>query len=79
MSDIFISYSQADRSCAHEVVALLETQGLGCWIAPRDISPSAEWAAEIIDAEEVTPSKSLEFFLSEVPRAAQRCLPPGAR
>lgn len=50
MSDIFISYSQADRECAHEVVALLEAQGLKCWIAPRDISPSADWAAEIIDA-----------------------------
>lgn len=50
MSDIFISYSQADRQCAHEVVALLEAQGLKCWIAPRDISPSADWAAEIIDA-----------------------------
>ena len=50
MSDIFISYSQADRGCAHEMVALLEAQGLRCWIAPRDISPSADWAAEIIDA-----------------------------
>jgi len=50
VSDIFISYSQADRECAHEVVALLEAQGLTCWIAPRDISPSADWAAEIIDA-----------------------------
>jgi hypothetical protein len=50
VSDIFISYSQADRECAHELVALLEAQGLKCWIAPRDISPSADWAAEIIDA-----------------------------
>jgi hypothetical protein len=50
LSDIFISYSQADRACAHEMVALLEAQGLRCWIAPRDISPSADWAAEIIDA-----------------------------
>jgi len=50
LSDIFISYSQADRGCAHEMVALLEAQGLRCWIAPRDISPSADWAAEIIDA-----------------------------
>ena len=31
-------------------MALLEAQGLKCWIAPRDISPSADWAAEIIDA-----------------------------
>ncbi len=50
MSDIFISYSQADRGCAHELVDLLEAQGLSCWIAPRDIAPSADWAAEIIDA-----------------------------
>jgi hypothetical protein len=50
VSDIFVSYSKADRSCAHELVALLETHGLRCWIAPRDISPSADWAAEIIDA-----------------------------
>lgn len=32
------------------MVALLEAQRLKCWIAPRDISPSADWAAEIIDA-----------------------------
>ena len=48
--NIFVSYSQADRDCAFELVARLEAQGIGCWIAPRDISPSADWAAEIIDA-----------------------------
>jgi hypothetical protein len=50
VSDIFISYSQADRECAYEMLARLEAQGLKCWIAPRDITPSADWAAEIIDA-----------------------------
>ena len=50
MSDVFISYSQPDRDCAHEMVARLEAQGVKCWIAPRDIAPSADWAAEIIDA-----------------------------
>ncbi len=50
MNEIFVSYSQADRECAHELVAVLEAQGLDCWIAPRDISPSADWAEEIIDA-----------------------------
>ena len=25
-------------------------QGIDCWIAPRDIAPSADWAAEIMDA-----------------------------
>jgi hypothetical protein len=48
--DVFISYSQPDHGCAFEVVARLEAQGINCWIAPRDIAPSADWAAEIMDA-----------------------------
>ena len=48
--DVFISYSQADRDCAFELTARLEGQGIDCWIAPRDIAPSADWAAEIMDA-----------------------------
>jgi TIR domain-containing protein len=46
----FVSYSQPDRECAHAIVAHLEAQGVQCWIAPRDISPSSDWAEEIIDA-----------------------------
>src|SRR5580704_5343508 len=48
--DVFISYSQPDRECAVELVARLEAEGINCWIAPRDIAPSADWAAEIMDA-----------------------------
>jgi hypothetical protein len=47
---VFISYSQADRECAFELVGQLEEQGVQCWIAPRDIAPSADWASEIMDA-----------------------------
>src|SRR6202142_4327190 len=47
---VFISYSQSDRDCAFELVARLEAQGIEGWIAPRDIAPSADWAAEIMDA-----------------------------
>ncbi|MDB6085756.1 MAG: hypothetical protein JWN43_3637 [Gammaproteobacteria bacterium] len=50
MGDIFISYSQPDGECAFELVARLESEGIKCWIAPRDIAPAADWAAEIIDA-----------------------------
>jgi TIR domain len=50
MSDVFVSYSQPDAGCALELVARLEAAGFGCWIAPRDIAPAADWAAEIIDA-----------------------------
>src|SRR5258707_13788350 len=48
--DVFISYSQPDHTCAFELVARLEAEGINCWIAPRDIAPSADWAAEIMDA-----------------------------
>jgi hypothetical protein len=48
--DLFISYSQPDQACAYELVERLESAGFKCWIAPRDIAPSADWAAEIIDA-----------------------------
>jgi len=48
--DVFVSYSVPDRDCAFEIVARLEARGLSAWIAPRDISPAAEWAEEIIDA-----------------------------
>jgi hypothetical protein len=48
--EVFISYSQPDYECAVEMVARLEREDISCWIAPRDIAPSADWAAEIIDA-----------------------------
>jgi hypothetical protein len=48
--DVFVSYSQPDRECAFELVAQLEADGLGVWIAPRDMAPASDWAAEIIDA-----------------------------
>ena len=48
--EVFVSYSQPDYECAMELVARLEGEGVNCWVAPRDIAPSADWAAEIIDA-----------------------------
>ena len=48
--DVFVSYSQPDRDCALQLVAHLESQGIGVWVAPRDISPAADWAEEIIEA-----------------------------
>jgi hypothetical protein len=48
--DVFVSYSQPDKDLAFEVVARVEARGIGCWVAPRDITPAADWAAEIIEA-----------------------------
>lgn len=48
--DVFVSYCQADRESAFELVAQLEAQGISSWIAPRDIAPAVDWAAEIVTA-----------------------------
>jgi hypothetical protein len=61
---VFISYSQPDRDCAFELVARLEGQGINCWIAPRDIAPSADWAAEIMDAISAASTMILVFSAS---------------
>ncbi len=47
---VFVSYSQPDRDVAFELVARVEAHGIPVWIAPRNVAPSADWAAEIIDA-----------------------------
>lgn len=47
--ETFISYAQADKTYADAVCHKLESSGVRCWIAPRDISPSKDWAEEIID------------------------------
>jgi len=48
--DVFVSYSQADRECAFQLVTALESRGIGVWVAPRDISPATDWAEAIIEA-----------------------------
>jgi hypothetical protein len=52
--DVFVSYSLPDRDSAFDLVARLEARGMSVWIAPRDISPAADWAEEIIDAISAT-------------------------
>jgi hypothetical protein len=47
---VFLSYSHHDNEIALGVVAALEASGADVWMAPRDVTPGAEWAAAIIDA-----------------------------
>lgn len=102
--DVFISHSSQDKTIADAVCAMLESRGIRCWIAPRDILPGTDWGESIIDGinesrlmvlvfttnankssqitheveravhkgipiipfriEDITPSKSLEYFIS---------------
>jgi tetratricopeptide (TPR) repeat protein len=47
---VFISYSSKDEPVAEMVRAALETEDIGCWIAPRDIPPGGVWADAIVGA-----------------------------
>ena len=50
--DVFICHSAKDKTTADAVCAMLESNGVRCWIAPRDVTPGMEWSECIIDAIE---------------------------
>src|SRR5260221_4040364 len=45
---VFISHSSKDRETADAICAHLESAGIKCWIAPRDIEPGATWTKGIM-------------------------------
>ena len=57
---VFISYAtekgdsmeSKDRQVADKVCIALESEGIQCWIAPRNIMPGDDWLNSIIDAVE---------------------------
>jgi hypothetical protein len=82
--DVFISYSSQNKAVADTVCAVLELNGVRCWMAPRDITPGAEWAGSIIHAINDTRAFVLIFssfantslqVKREVERAANRGIP----
>ena len=48
--DVFVSHSAKDKPTADAVCAVLEAQGIRCWVAPRDIVPGKDWGESIVDA-----------------------------
>ena len=84
MSDVFVSYASADREPAFRIVDYLESQGIRCWIAPRDVSPGKEYGEAIIEAIEHTralvlvlsdQSNESTFVRKEVERAVSKTKP----
>ena len=58
---VFISYASenvnsttSDRQVADQICTALESQGIRCWIAHRDILPGDDWMDAIIDAVDQT-------------------------
>jgi len=48
--DVFISYCTEDAPVAEAVCGALESAGIKCWIAPRDVRPGENWGRSIIKA-----------------------------
>src|SRR5450432_1726075 len=61
-NDVFISYASQDAAVANSIVENLESHGLKCWIAPRDVTPGALYADGIIRA--INEAKVLVLVLS---------------
>jgi hypothetical protein len=47
--DVFLSHSHVDKRHADAICHCLEDAGVRCWVAPRDIRPSEDWAEAIIN------------------------------
>jgi TolB-like protein len=48
--DVFVSYASQDVAVANSIVETLESQGVKCWLAPRDVKAGAQYADAIVRA-----------------------------
>jgi adenylate cyclase len=60
---VFVSYASQDAAVANSVVEVLETAGLRCWIAPRNVVPGSLYADEIIGA--INDAEAVVLVVSE--------------
>jgi len=59
--DVFISHSSMDKQIADTVCAFLESKGVSCWIAPRNILPGEEWGDSILRGIQTCPIMVIIF------------------
>ncbi len=64
---IFISYASVDKVVAEQICTALESSGMGCWMAPRDIEPGADYPAAILQG--IQRARVIVFIVS--PAAVQ--------
>ena len=62
-SDVFVSYASQDAAVANSILANLESQGLKCWLAPRDVRAGTIYADAIVRA--INEAKAVLLVLSE--------------
>ncbi len=70
--DVFISHSSSNRPIANAVCAALETAGIRCWIAPRDVLPGRSYSGEITRA--IQQSRAFVLIFSESSNNSEQVL-----
>jgi TolB-like protein/Tfp pilus assembly protein PilF len=60
---VFVSYASQDSAVAESICAALESDGIACWIAPRDVRPGDFYADAIVQA--INACQVLVLVLSE--------------
>lgn len=60
---VFISYSSANRPIAEAACESLETNGIRCWIAPRNVDPGVPYSGQIIQG--LRESKAVVLLFSD--------------
>jgi hypothetical protein len=68
--DVFICHASKDKTVADAVCATLESQGIRCWMAPRDIQAGTSYAEGIVHA--ITEAKVMVLVFSATANASQQ-------
>ena len=68
--DVFISYAQHDKPTADALCHGLESAGVRCWIAPRDVPAGSNWKTQLVEAIR-SARLMLLVFSSEADRSPQ--------
>ena len=69
---VFISYASVEAAIANRVCELLESRGIACWIAPRNVRPGDLYADAIVQA--INACRMLIVILSEAAVASGHVL-----
>lgn len=60
--DVFLSHSSKDKAVTDAVCNYLESQGISCWVAPRNVRLGESYATEIVRA--ITASRAVTLIFS---------------
>lgn len=63
MHEVFISYASLDKAIAERLCGALESAGISCWIAPRNIEPGTDYPTALVEA--INSARALLLVLTE--------------